>query len=238
VSEKIERFFQYLVADGYGLGREFEFYGPKPDDALANLAAWTECETIEGVYALLNLLRDAGFILTTKFGHSRLTPEGFSRLEQVGLGGAPTTQAFVAMWFNDKLQEAYDEGFAKAISAAGYRSMRIDRKEHSGKIDDEIIAEIKKSRFVVADFTCDILVNGGASHAIARGGVYYEAGFTQGIGTPLIWSVRSDCIEHVHFDTRQYAHIVWDRPDDLRKKLYNRIAAVIGEVPGAPGLPP
>jgi hypothetical protein len=48
---------------------------------------------------------------------------------------------------------------------------------------------------------------------------------------PVIWCVRSDCLEHVHFDTRQFAHIVWTDADDLYAKLYNRIAAVIGKAP-------
>ena len=31
--------------------------------------------------------------------------------------------------------------------------MRIDRKEHINKVDDEIVAETKRARFVFADFT-------------------------------------------------------------------------------------
>ena len=46
--------------------------------------------------------------------------------------------------------------------------MRIDRHEHVNKIDDEIIAEIRRARFVVADFT-----HGDTG---GRGSVYYEAG--------------------------------------------------------------
>jgi hypothetical protein len=46
---------------------------------------------------------------------------------------------------------------------------------------------------------------------------------------PVIWTVRANCIDHVHFDTRQFAHIVWTTPDDLRVRLWNRIRAVIDE---------
>lgn len=48
--------------------------------------------------------------------------------------------------------------------------MMIGSKEHSNKIDDEIIGEIRRSAFIVADFT---------GH---RGGVYFEAGFAMGLG--------------------------------------------------------
>jgi len=60
-----------------------------------------------------------------------------------------------------------------------------------------------------------------------RGGVYFEAGFAMGLGIPVIWTVRKDQIEQVHFDTRQYNHIVYDSPEDLKQKLCNRIRATI-----------
>jgi hypothetical protein len=53
------------------------------------------------------------------------------------------------------------------------------------------------------------------------------AGFAMGLGIPVIWTVREDQIGQVHFDTRQYNHIVYDSAEDLRKKLHNRIAATI-----------
>ena len=53
-------------------------------------------------------------------------------------------------------------------------------------IDDEIIAEIRRSWFVVADFTCGTVPHEGKEVAIPRGGVYYEAGFAQGLNVPLI----------------------------------------------------
>src|SRR5207244_4387082 len=58
------------------------------------------------------------------------------------------TQAFVAMWFDPSTQDAYDNGLFKAIYDSGYDPLRIDKKEHNNKIDDEIIAEIKRSRFL------------------------------------------------------------------------------------------
>ena len=46
-------------------------------------------------------------------------------------------------------------------------------------------------------------------------------------GIPVIWTCRNDMLKHIHFDTRQFNHIVWDDADDLYKKLKNRIGAVI-----------
>ena len=107
-----------------------------------------------------------------------------------------------------------------------------DRQEGThNKIDDQIIAEIRRSRFVVCDFTCELIEYDGKQKAFPRGGVYYEAGFAQGLGIPVIWMCRADHIEHVHFDTRQFNHITWSTPEELREKLRNRIGAVIGDGP-------
>ena len=134
-----------------------------------------------------------------------------------------SSQAFVAMWFDKSMDDASKYGIEKAIEDAGYVPLRIDRKEHINKIDDEIIAEIRRSRFVVADFT-----HGDEG---VRGGVYYEAGFAHGLDLPVIFTCREDAVEALHFDTEHYNHIVWTTPEELREKLKNRILAVIGEGP-------
>ena len=59
----------------------------------------------------------------------------------------------MAMWFDENLMEVGEDGFEARISDAGYTPLRISMKEHINRIDDEIIAEIRRSRFVVADFT-------------------------------------------------------------------------------------
>jgi len=160
-----------------------------------------------------------------------LTLKGLDRLETGGDALVSNT-AFVAMWFNAAVDDAYENGIEPAVKDAGYETVRIDRTEHADKIDDRIIAEIRRCRFLVCDFTCGLLPDEKAESgetAIARGGVYYEAGFAHGLAKRVIWTCRSDLIKHVHFDLRQYNCIPWEtgKEDDLRKKLYNRIRAEI-----------
>ncbi len=119
------------------------------------------------------------------------------------------------MWFDPTLERPYEEGFKKAVEACGYDPMRVDLKEHNEKIDDTIIAEIRKSRFMIADFT---------GH---RGGVYFEAGYALGMGLPVIWTCREGHKDDLHFDTRQYNHILWNDGEDLYEKLRRRIEATI-----------
>ena len=134
-----------------------------------------------------------------------------------------SSQAFVAMWFDESLEPAYEKRIAPAVEASGYSPLRIDRKEHVERIDDQIIAEIRRSRFIVCDFTCGLITQAdGEEVAVPRGGVYFEAGFAQGLNIPVIWTCRKNCIEHVHFDTRQFAHILWAAPKDLQEQLKQR----------------
>ena len=45
----------------------------------------------------------------------------------------------------------------------------------------------------------------------------------------LFACVRHDDLANVHFDTRQYNHIVWQSEPELREKLENFILATIGK---------
>ena len=157
-----------------------------------------------------------------------LTLEGMKRLEGQGYGQL-SNQAFVAMWFDDEVKAAYDDGIEPAIKDAGYRAVRIDRKDFITKIDDEIIAEIRRSRFLVCDFTCRLIKNKSQRIDNARGSVYYEAGFAHGLNIPVIFTCRNDLLKYVHFDVNHYPTITWKSPQDIRKPLRDRIAAVIGD---------
>ena len=124
-------------------------------------------------------------------------------------------KVFIAMWFDKSMDPASDAIYKTIEETKKYEPTRIDRVEHIDKIDDKIIADIKSSKFLVADFT-------GNSN-----GVYFEAGFARGLDIPVIWSVRKDYLNKIHFDTRQFCHIVWENEQDLKTKLINRIKAVI-----------
>ena len=126
----------------------------------------------------------------------KVTIKGYSHISDVAVS-RDLSQAFVAMWFSDEMKEPYEKGIRPAIEQLGYKPLKIDDKPDVDKIDDEIIGEIRRSRFLVADF-----IHGAQG---ARGGVYYEAGFAYGLGLPVIRSCRRDIIDHneLHFDVRQ-----------------------------------
>ena len=49
------------------------------------------------------------------------------------------------MWFSEDTRVAYESGISPVVSDAGFKPIRIDRKEHNNEIPDEIIAEIHPS---------------------------------------------------------------------------------------------
>lgn len=164
-------------------------------------------------------------------------------------------QGFVAMWFDESLRPIYENGFRKAIVAAGYEACRIDDNPyHSDKIDDRILAEIRQSRFVVADFTnalvkipknTQINLNNLIIQeqlkseddqeletvALARGSVYFEAGFAEGLGIQVIYTCHKDAMDFRHFDTLSINHLVWSDTEDLVKKLQAHIERRFGQGP-------
>jgi nucleoside 2-deoxyribosyltransferase len=115
------------------------------------------------------------------------------------------------------MDSAFRDGILTLEKETGFRMVRIDEEEFNDKICDHIVAEIRQSRFVIADVT-------GHRHA-----VYFEAGYAMGLRLPVIWTCREDAMEETgrQFDTRQYNHIVWTHPDDLRNQLKDRILATI-----------
>lgn len=126
---------------------------------------------------------------------------------------------FCAMWFDNEVLPLWLNVIEPAIRLAGYEPVKIDLKPHNEKIDDEIMASIRASRFVVADFTNN------------RGGVYYEAGFAHGLGLPVVFMCREG--DALHFDIRQYNCIFWtpEKLEEAQSQLKNRILATLGQGP-------
>ena len=206
---------------------------------------WSESTKDQELDFLSDYMRDQGWI--KKSGYNSYVFDalvevlGYRHIEELETN-PDSSQCFVALWFDPSMEQAYEKGIKPAIEEAGFTPIRVDQEEYLGKVDDKIISEIKRSRFVVADFThkkadirdgkCDETEEGHLRLG-ARGGVYYEAGFAEGIGLNVIPTCRSDMINDVHFDTRQLNHIVWSDVDELRERLENRILRVIGEGPNA-----
>lgn len=150
-----------------------------------------------------------------------VTSQGWIKIAELEKPSGPESNiVFVAMSFAPELNAAWVDGIRPGLADAGYEARRADSEEHVDKIDDRIMAMIREASIVVVDVTTQ------------NRGAYFEAGFAMGLGRPVLWSVREDDLPSVHFDTRQFNHIVWTDPADLRAKLANRVLGVFGRATG------
>ncbi|MHB1937527.1 MAG: hypothetical protein ACYCOR_13195 [Acidobacteriaceae bacterium] len=147
-----------------------------------------------------------------------LSATGWIELDRIARAGADSSSAFVAMSF-DPSRSSFEEAINQGVEDAGYIPIRIDRVPHLNRIDDEIIARIRQSKFLIADFSGQ------------RNGVYFEAGFMLGLGRPVIWACEKAELDKVHFDTRQYNTIDYTDANDLKSRLQVRIEANLGRGP-------
>ena len=222
VQERADRLLQYIDEETANIGDVFSFSNQAVS---CGAIAWSESTGSNEVRFLLDHLSERDWLRKLKCGGEKwvLSGGGYTRLDELRQKMAGSSDAFVAMWFDESMHAVWEEGIKLGIQDAGYRPVRIDGSEYNDKIDDQIIAQIRRSRFVVADFT--------QGPDGARGGVYYEAGFAHGLKVPVIFTCRKDLIELVHFDTRQYNHITWESVSELRKRVADRISATIGDGP-------
>lgn len=153
-------------------------------------------------------------------GDSRciISPKGWAYLDSLKYKIVDSQIAFVAMNFDKKMDYLY-EHLESAIIKAGYQPKRVDKHEHVNKVDDEIIALIRQSKFIVADFTGQ------------RGGVYFESGFAHGLNIPVIWLCNNKEKKKLHFDTNHFNYIFWDKEnlDVLQTNLTKRIIHILGK---------
>ncbi len=101
----------------------------------------------------------------------------------------------------DAIQET-----AKALQLEGNR---VDQLAIPGKITDSIVDGLKTASYVVVDLT----------HA--RPNVYWEAGFTHGLGKVPIYIARKGT--HPEFDVKDYPVIYFASMKELREKLEARL---------------
>ena len=99
----------------------------------------------------------------------------------------------------------------------GDKPVRVDKRLSAATVMVEISAPITGCDPMAADFTH------GAEGT--RGGVYYEAGYAEVLGKPVIMPCRADQSSGIHFDTNHRFHIMWNTPKELKDALRERISA-------------
>jgi hypothetical protein len=214
VQDKCRKILEWIRRKSSFFGAKAPIY-PARDYPLFDAVSPAECEY------LLNHLSERQLIFHVSAAEPHewtLSMAGWEFIEPLASAGIPG-RCFVAMAFAEELDSAYFEGIKPAIVEAGYEPVCMKERLTNDNICDVILAEIRKSKFVVADFTKQ------------KGGVYFEAGFAKALGKDVFWLCRGDDFDNLHFDTNHYGHIKWSKPADLKQQLTARIIAELGEGP-------
>ena len=166
---------------------------------------------------IVDYLKEEGLItvigsLSTNDLSLRLTPKGYSRVEEMQKNHLHGKDAFVAMQFGKETQ-LLREKIREGITEAGYNAVLIDEVHHNNFIAPEIMKHIRDCKFVVVDLTHQ------------NNGAYFEEGYAMGVGKPVIQLCKKD--QKLHFDIAQKNTIIWETEDDIPKRLANRIKATI-----------
>lgn len=136
----------------------------------------------------------------------QLTIIGWQRYDQILRGMTVSRGAFMAMKFGDMETDGlYRDHFKEAVRQTGFELKRLDEGQPAGLIDDRLRVEIRQCRFLIADLT---------HH---NNGAYWEAGYAEGLGKPVIYTCRNDVFDDkergTHFDTNHHLTIIWDPAD-------------------------
>lgn len=160
-------------------------------------------------------------------GAFKLGYRGLERLEQLERATPSGYNAFMAMQFGDEaLDLIVNDYFRQAVKDTGFELYRLDDRPEAGLIDARLRNEIRNCRFLVADL----------SHANL--GSYWEAGYAEGLGKPVIYTCKKSVfdgnvanITKPHFDTNHHLTILWeaDTPQNAADQLKETIRFTIPE---------
>lgn len=151
LQDKMDKLLSYFYRKTETLFQEIVIDITRQQNAIGYAKNMRELES------MINALSQLGYLKVEGRGMGRrgcvLTLSGFSRAEKLQKEVVNSKQGFVAMWFSEDMMNVFEEYISRAIRESGYDPFIIPMKEHNDDICDNIIAEIRKSKFLVADFT-------------------------------------------------------------------------------------
>ncbi|HEX7181137.1 MAG TPA: hypothetical protein VF756_04795 [Thermoanaerobaculia bacterium] len=126
-----------------------------------------------------------------------------------GTGSERKPHIFVAMPYDDAMEDVYVLGIQEKVNAAGFLCERIDMTSFIGDILERIKTRIESASLVIAD------LSGGNAN------VYLEVGYAWGKGRPTLLLAKTG--EELKFDVRNQRCIQYKNIVDLRRRLENEL---------------
>ena len=153
-----------------------------------------------------------------------LSIDGWKQYEAEKRGRFDGNYGFLAMKFGDDKLDAFVQDVLKPTvkEKTGHDLFDMRDVPRAGVIDNIMRVQIRDAKFVIADLTHD-------NH-----GAYWEAGYAEGLGKPVIYICEKKKFEREgsHFDTNHCTTVPWSRDDDegFRRELIATLRRSLDEV--------
>lgn len=222
---------------------------PKPTEQVQNLILWLgmkaetgdatvieSCEalqaiiggrSLDSIYYVTNELESRRLIRCERTDVAKATPPlrlqmqfaGWNLFEELTNQSIASRTVFMAMKFGEEeLNNIVEKVFRPAVKQTGFELKVLSDDPKAGLIDDRLRVELRRCRFLLADVTHKNL------------GAYWEAGFAEGLGKPVIYTCKREVFTEVsHFDTNHLLTIMWD--EDLERTREDLKAAIRATLP-------
>jgi hypothetical protein len=148
-----------------------------------------------------------------------LSLAGWEKYEAEKKGKFSGNYAFIAYKFNQPDFENILNNHIKQIIPERFNLDVRDMKGHTeaGIIDNIMRQQIRDCAFVIADLT----------HK--NNGAYWEAGYAEGLGKPVIYTCNEDIFQNdgTHFDTNHCTTLMWNNDKDDLIRFEDTLEATI-----------
>lgn len=143
---------------------------------------------------------------------TRMFSEGANEIKKKG-----EIIGFIAMSFRNEEEPALIDYYNAMLRAADRSQLpikltRIDLQDGDYEISQQIMNEIEKSSFVIADFT------------LSPHNVYFETGFARGVKKRIIQTARKGTV--LQFDVRNWTTLFYRNATELEENLIPKLKSV------------
>jgi hypothetical protein len=136
-------------------------------------------------------------------------------IPDAGLASSHKRHVFVAMPYDEAMQDVYEFGICEPVNAAGLLCERCDRSAFTGDVLERIRNRIATATVVVADMTG------------ANANVYLEVGYAWGKGVRTLLIARSG--QDLLFDVRTHRCLFYRSIADLRRQLADLLPGLVAD---------